>query len=75
MSGKSKTFNLGSHSETKKIVASMKNYKGVTKKLQMNINEDLHRRFKIQCAAQSTDMTTVIEEFITDWLSRGGKIG
>ncbi|ARW85360.1 plasmid partition protein ParG [Aeromonas salmonicida] len=67
MTGK-KIFTLGSHAETDKIISAMKK-KGPTKKLQMNIDADLHQRFKMTCMKKNLEMTTVIEDFIIEWLS------
>lgn len=67
MTGK-KIFTLGSHAETDKIISAMKK-KGPTKKLQMNIDSDLHQRFKMTCMKNNLEMTTVIEGFIIEWLS------
>ena len=71
MTGK-KVFTLGSHAETEKIISAMKN-KGPVKKLQMNIDSDLHQRFKMSCMMKNLEMTTVIEEFIVKWLSENEK--
>ncbi|MGX9105040.1 plasmid partition protein ParG, partial [Escherichia coli] len=50
MTPKSKVFSLGGgNSDTKSVIASMKKQKGPVKKLQVNINEDLHRQFKSAC--------------------------
>ena len=39
-----------------------------TKKLQMNIPEDLHKSFKLACLKQDRDMTDVTVALITEWM-------
>ncbi|OLF56803.1 hypothetical protein BTN33_22720 [Aeromonas veronii] len=69
MTTKSKVFSLGGgNSDTKSVIASMKKQKGPVKKLQVNINEDLHRQFKSACVAKNVDMTEVVEAAILAWL-------
>lgn len=41
-----------------------------TKKLQMNIPEDLHKSFKLACLKQDRDMTDVTIELINEWMAR-----
>ena len=39
------------------------------KKLQMNLDANLHRTFKSRCATLDVDMTTVVGKLIQDWLA------
>lgn len=41
---------------------------GGVKKLQTNIDEDLHRRFKMACFMQGREMKDVLTELIEHWL-------
>jgi len=41
---------------------------GAVKKLQTNIDEDLHRRFKTACFMQDREMKDVLTELIEGWL-------
>ncbi|PIJ48877.1 plasmid partition protein ParG [Erwinia aphidicola] len=41
---------------------------GTVKKLQTNIDEDLHRRFKTACFMQGREMKDVLTELIEHWL-------
>lgn len=43
------------------------------KKLQANINADLHHRFKSCCFLQGKDMKEVLSELIEAWLLVNGK--
>ncbi len=73
MTPKSKIFSLGGgNSDTKSVIASMKKQKGPVKKLQVNINEDLHRQFKSACVARNVDMTEVVEAAILAFLKEAG---
>ncbi|WP_080480324.1 plasmid partition protein ParG [Serratia marcescens] len=38
------------------------------KKLQMNINEDQHKRFKLACLRQDKEMTEITIVLISNWL-------
>ena len=42
------------------------------KKLQMNFDAELHKQFKTACAIQGTDMTTVVEQLVRNWLNQQG---
>ncbi|WP_154754571.1 plasmid partition protein ParG [Erwinia sorbitola] len=41
---------------------------GTVKKLQTNIDEELHRRFKTACFLQGREMKDVLTELIEGWL-------
>ncbi|ETO41299.1 plasmid partition protein ParG [Morganella sp. EGD-HP17] len=40
-----------------------------TKKLQMNIPEELHQRFKFSCLKQNVDMTDIVISLVIQWLT------
>ena len=44
------------------------------KRLNVNISEELHRRFKSATAAQGLDMTDLILEWIQKYVERNGLI-
>ena len=44
------------------------------KRLNVNITEELHRRFKSATAAQGLEMTDVILEFIQKYVARNGVV-
>lgn len=67
MTGKT-VFTLGSHSGTDKIISDMKK-KGLVKKLQMNIDAELHQQFKMICMMKNIEMTTVVEDYIYKWVA------
>lgn len=66
-------FSLGSHNGTDEIVKEINKGSGRTKKLQMNIPEELHTRFKLACVAEQTEMTEVCVQLLNDWLKARGR--
>jgi predicted HicB family RNase H-like nuclease len=44
------------------------------KRLNVNINEELHRRFKSATAAQGLDMTDLILEWIQKYVDKNGLV-
>lgn len=61
---------LGQHRELSTALdAVSKPAKSAVKKLQTNIDEDLHRRFKTACFMQGREMKDVLTELIQAWLS------
>lgn len=40
-----------------------------TKKLQMNIPEELHHRFKFSCLKKNIDMTDIVISLVVQWLA------
>lgn len=60
---------LGQHRELSTALdAVVKPASGSTKKLQTNIDEDLHRRFKTACFLQGREMKDVLTGLIEHWL-------
>jgi hypothetical protein len=54
------------HHSINKVLSDMEKPK--LKKLQMNVDETLHRDFKMECLKQDREMTEVVVELIKDWL-------
>lgn len=60
---------LGDHAGTQELLDAMKKGSGATKKLQMNIPENLHKEFKMACLAEDKEMTEVCLELVRNWLA------
>ncbi|MGR5187773.1 plasmid partition protein ParG [Photobacterium damselae] len=58
---------LGKHNGINRVLNELQTKK--TKKLQMNIDEDLHKQFKLECLKEEKDMTEVVIDLIHQWLS------
>ena len=61
---------LGKHNSIAKALVAVDKPKMITKKLQMNIDESLHRRFKIACLKQDKEMTEITTQLIEEWLNK-----
>lgn len=59
---------LGNHKQLNVALNAVSKAKSPTKKLQMNIDEDLHKRFKLACFKHDREMTDVTVELISNWL-------
>ncbi|MBN5380564.1 chromosome partitioning protein ParB [Serratia marcescens] len=59
---------LGQHKQLNPALQAIQAPKGGTKKLQMNIDEVLHKRFKLACLKQDKEMTEVTIALINNWL-------
>lgn len=60
---------LGQHRQLAPALdAVSKPVSGGVKKLQTNIDEELHRRFKTACFLQGREMKDVLTELIEGWL-------
>ncbi|PHM59513.1 plasmid partition protein ParG [Xenorhabdus ishibashii] len=64
---------LGKHNQVSKALAAIQQPSLPTKKLQMNIPEELHKKFKLTCLTQEIDMTGVVIELIKNWLDEQNK--
>lgn len=69
------TMKLGQHRSVKTTLAKMEQGTNslITKRLQMNIPEDLHKAFKRECFEQDKEMTDVIIELVRTWLNENNK--
>lgn len=65
-----KLMKLGQHTQVNKVVTAIHKPNLPTKKLQMNIPEELHKRFKLACLSKEVDMTSVVLGLIEDWLQK-----
>jgi hypothetical protein len=65
----SKPYSLTSMKEVSEI--KRKEEKGI-KRMNLNVPVELHNSFKAATAAQGLDMTTVLLEFIEDYVSKQG---
>ncbi|MGA6087203.1 MULTISPECIES: plasmid partition protein ParG [Providencia] len=61
---------LGQHTQVNKAVTAIQKPILPTKKLQMNIPEELHKQFKLACLSNEVDMTAVVQELIENWLEK-----
>lgn len=59
---------LGDHKQLDVALNAVSKAKSPTKKLQMNIDEELHKRFKLACFKNDREMTDVTVELISNWL-------
>jgi len=59
---------LGNSKATPLALGAVKNPGLPIKKLQINIPEELHKAFKIECLNDDRDMTEVTVELIKTWL-------
>lgn len=71
MANQKKTLmKLGQHTQLNNALSAIHSPKTITKKLQMNIPEELHKKFKLACLNQDVDMTEVVIELVKVWLSK-----
>lgn len=63
---------LGQHKKIESALQAIHTPKINTKKLQMNIDENLHKRFKLACLRLDKEMTEVTIEIINKWLKENG---
>lgn len=61
---------LGASKSTMHAVEAINKPVLPTKKLQMNIPEDLHKSFKLACLKQDREMTDVTIELISMWMEK-----
>jgi len=59
---------LGKSNAQSEALASLANPALPIKRLQVNIPEDLHKRFKLACLHQDLEMTDVVKELVKNWL-------
>lgn len=59
---------LGNNAHLNKALSAIKQPSLPTKKLQMNMPEELHKQFKLACLSNEVDMTSVVIELIENWL-------
>lgn len=57
-------MNFGEHRDLGKVL----NKKGKTKRINVDLDEDIQIRFKAACAKQNTTIKDVISQFVDDWL-------
>lgn len=63
------SWTKGENKATNRALAAMKKPALPTKKLQMNIPEDLHRAFKMACLKRDMDMTEVNVSLLESWVA------
>lgn len=63
------TMKLGQNKSTATALNALKRPAMPTKKLQMNVPEDLHRAFKMACLKHDRDMTDVTISLIEKWIA------
>lgn len=59
---------LGQHRQLTTALEAVSKPPASVKKLQTNIDEELHRRFKTSCFLQDREMKDVLTELIEAWL-------
>lgn len=59
---------LGQHRQLNTALEAVSKPPAAVKKLQTNIDEDLHKRFKTSCFLQDREMKDVLTELIEGWL-------
>ncbi|EIU7559213.1 plasmid partition protein ParG [Providencia rettgeri] len=55
---------FGEHRDLDSILTK----KGKTKRINVDLDEDVQTRFKAACAKQNTTIKDVISQFVDDWL-------
>ncbi|PLR37577.1 chromosome partitioning protein ParB [Chimaeribacter coloradensis] len=60
---------LGQHKQLSTALDAVAKPSAAQKKLQTNIDEDLHRRFKTTCFMKDREMRDVLTELIQGWLA------
>lgn len=68
MSKTPKIMKLGNNAHLNRALSEIKQPSLPTKKLQMNMPEELHKRFKLACLSNEVDMTSVVIELVENWL-------
>lgn len=58
----------GRHNKLPDAIEAVKKPALPTKKLQMNIPENIHKEFKLACLREDKEMTEVVLSLITHWL-------
>jgi hypothetical protein len=64
---------LGTHKQLSSALDAVSKPPMAMKKLQTNIDEDLHKRFKTSCFLQDREMKDVLTELIEAWLVNNEK--
>ncbi|HFD6683601.1 TPA: plasmid partition protein ParG [Providencia alcalifaciens] len=59
-------MNFGEHRDLDKIL----NSKRKTKRINVDLDEDIQIRFKAACAKQNTSIKDVISKFVDEWLKK-----
>lgn len=73
MSKAPQIMKLGNNAHLNKALTEIKQASLPTKKLQMNMPEELHKRFKLACLSNEVDMTSIVIELVEDWLKKNDK--
>lgn len=68
MSKPAMKMKLGQNRATPGAVDAVMKPAVITKRLQMNIPEDLHKEFKKACVDDDVEMTDVVTQLVTNWL-------
>ncbi|ECL5469482.1 hypothetical protein FTH31_23615 [Salmonella enterica] len=58
----------GRHNKLPDAIEAVKKPSLPTKKLQMNIPENIHKEFKLACLREDKEMTEVVLSLINHWL-------
>ncbi|MEN4798020.1 plasmid partition protein (plasmid) [Duffyella gerundensis] len=61
-----KMMAFGEHRDVQKVLESKPT--GKTKRVNVNLDEELHTRFKSVCARKGTSISKVLEDHIHEWL-------
>jgi len=64
---KTKTMTFGENRDTGKVLTSTPSVS--VKRLNFNIDEDKHTRFKAACSRQRTTISDVLSDFVDKWLA------
>lgn len=59
-------MNFGEHRDLDKVL----NSKRKTKRINVDLDEDIQIRFKAACAKQNTSIKDVISKFVDEWLKK-----
>jgi hypothetical protein len=64
---KTKTMTFGENRDTGKVLTSTASVS--VKRLNFNIDEEKHTRFKAACTRQRTTISDVLSDFVDKWLA------
>lgn len=64
----SKTMSFGENRDLEKVLATAP--AGIVKRVNFNLDEDKHARFKAACTKNRTTISEVLSQFIDEWLEK-----
>ena len=64
-----KTMSFGEHRDLPKVMTSPSVDSGKMRRVNVNLDEETHIRFKTACAKNGTNISNVVKELVDKWLA------